>query len=443
MAQVIEMPKLSDTMAVGTVVKWHKTKGDTVSNGDILAEIETDKATMELENFDEGILLDIIVGEGNEAPIGSPLAIVGNQGEDISSLIPSESIKSEPTSDEKHQEIEIEPTEEKTLPGESSPEKLNLQNVRPEQDISGKKENERIIASPLAKKIAADKNIDLSTITGSGPRGRVTKIDLEQHIGQVGDGPLSDSKQMYNDIEDSTGILSDKVIPITKMRSVIASRLLESKTTIPHFYLQKEINAKPLHLTRAAMNKKLAITQGHSNSSELKITVNDLILKACAETIKWHPQINTSWEKNEIKYYKSINLAFGVAIEDGLLTPVIRGANALSLRALSIEAKALIAKARNKKLMPDEMTGSTFTVTNLGMFGVDFFSGIINPPNAAILSVGASVDKAVIGPCGNVIAGQTMMLGLSCDHRLVDGAVAANFLKSLAENLENPANMFI
>ena len=187
----------------------------------------------------------------------------------------------------------------------------------------------------------------------------------------------------------------------------------------------------------------MAKVQKLTNSASLKISVNDLILKACAETIKWHPEINTSWDTDKIKFHKDVNLAFGVAIEDGLLTPVIRKANTLSLSSISTAAKELISKARNKKLMPDEMAGSTFTVTNLGMYGVDFFSGIINPPNAAILSVGASRKKAVVGPNGEVTAGETMMLGLSCDHRLVDGAIAANFLQSLAENLENPSSMLV
>lgn len=443
MAQVIEMPKLSDTMAVGTVVKWHKTKGDTVSNGDILAEIETDKATMELENFDEGVLLDIIVEEGHEAPIGSPLAIVGDQNEDISSLIPSENIKDEITPVEKNKEIKIESSEEKLLSPEVSSSESSLQDIIAEPNILNKNDNERVLASPLAKKIALENNITLSTIKGSGPRGRIIKKDLVKPVESTDETTLSAAQPIASYSESSVGILSEKMIPVSNMRKVIASRLLESKTTIPHFYLQKEINAQSIRLARSAINEKLARIQEYTDSQPLKITVNDLILKACAETIKWHPQINTSWEIEEIKYHKDVNLAFGVAIDDGLLTPVIRKADTLSLSSLSGEAKELIEKARTKKLMPEEMIGSTFTVTNLGMFGVDFFNGIINPPNAAILSVGASRKKAVIGPEGNIIAGETMMLGLTCDHRLVDGAVAASFLKSLAENLENPSSMLV
>ena len=227
------------------------------------------------------------------------------------------------------------------------------------------------------------------------------------------------------------------------MRSVIASRLLESKTTIPHFYLQKEINAQPLRLAREAINNKLVERSSGEGQQAPRISINDLVLKACAETIKWHPSINTSWEAKNIQFHGSVNLAFGVAIEDGLLTPVVNQAEKLSLIELSAQAKTLINKARARKLLPDEMLGSTFTVTNLGMFGIDFFSGIINPPNAAILSVGASSQKPVAGTSNNIVMGETMMLGLSCDHRLVDGAIAAKFLQSLSENLENPSSMLV
>jgi pyruvate dehydrogenase E2 component (dihydrolipoamide acetyltransferase) len=438
MALVIEMPKLSDTMAVGTVVKWHKTIGEAVANGDILAEIETDKATMELENFEDGVLLDIFVEEGHEAPIGTPLAVVGNQGEDITSLIPAVDLASKDV----HIENKLEEVVESKIEPTAAPKDDLLDSESPSRQETNidQKPTDRLLVSPLAKKIAEEKNIDLASIKGSGPRGRITKKDLENQNQSTSPLPIDTSADLEN---NSSGILSEKSIPLSKMRSVIATRLLDSKTTIPHFYLQKEINAQSIKHARLSINEKLAKVQKLTNSASLKISVNDLILKACAETIKWHPEINTSWDTDKIKFHKDVNLAFGVAIEDGLLTPVIRKANTLSLRSISTAAKELISKARNKKLMPDEMAGSTFTVTNLGMYGVDFFSGIINPPNAAILSVGASRKKAVVGPNGEVTAGETMMLGLSCDHRLVDGAIAANFLQSLAENLENPSSMLV
>ena len=443
MAQLIEMPKLSDTMTVGTVVKWHKNKGDPVSNGDILAEIETDKATMELENFEDGILLEIFVEAGLEAAIGSPLAVVGEAGEDISSLIPKddpEPVASEESSDEKETPTGVgKPSSEEEIAHEEVDHQLQVASADPIISNSG---SSRVVASPLAKKIALEKNIDLSNIAGSGPHGRIIKKDLDKE--NLKD--VISSKPNLEPIKHShisTGILEQKRIPVSKMRSVIASRLLESKTTIPHFYLQKEINAQPLRLAREAINNKLVERSSGEGQQAPRISINDLVLKACAETIKWHPSINTSWEDKNIQFHGSVNLAFGVAIEDGLLTPVVNQAEKLSLIELSAQAKTLINKARARKLLPDEMLGSTFTVTNLGMFGIDFFSGIINPPNAAILSVGASSQKPVAGTSNNIVMGETMMLGLSCDHRLVDGAIAAKFLQSLSENLENPSSMLV
>ena len=443
MAQLIEMPKLSDTMTVGTVVKWHKNKGDPVSNGDILAEIETDKATMELENFEDGILLEIFVEAGLEAAIGSPLAVVGEAGEDISSLIPKddpEPVASEESSDEKETPTGVsKPSSEEEIAHEEVDHQLQVASADPIISNSG---SSRVVASPLAKKIALEKNIDLSNIAGSGPHGRIIKKDLDKE--NLKD--VISSKPNLEPIKHShisTGILEQKRIPVSKMRSVIASRLLESKTTIPHFYLQKEINAQPLRLAREAINNKVVERSSGEGQQAPRISINDLVLKACAETIKWHPSINTSWEDKNIQFHGSVNLAFGVAIEDGLLTPVVNQAEKLSLIELSAQAKTLINKARARKLLPDEMLGSTFTVTNLGMFGIDFFSGIINPPNAAILSVGASSQKPVAGTSNNIVMGETMMLGLSCDHRLVDGAIAAKFLQSLSENLENPSSMLV
>ncbi len=445
MAQLIEMPKLSDTMTVGTVVKWHKNKGDPVSNGDILAEIETDKATMELENFEDGILLEIFVEAGLEAAIGNPLAVVGEAGEDIFSLIPKEDPKpvaSEKSSNEKEtpsEEIDLELSSDEEIANEEVDHQPQVASVDPIVSSSG---SSRVVASPLAKKIALEKNIDLSNIVGSGPHGRIIKKDLdEENLKDV-----INSKPNLEPIKNShisAGILEQKRIPVSKMRSVIASRLLESKTTIPHFYLQKEINAQPLRLAREAINNKLFERSSGEGQQAPKISINDLVLKACAETIKWHPSINTSWEDKNIQFHESVNLAFGVAIDDGLLTPVVNHAEKLSLIEISAQAKTLINKARSRKLLPDEMLGSTFTVTNLGMFGIDFFSGIINPPNAAILSVGASSQKPVAGTSNNIVMGETMMLGLSCDHRLVDGAIAAKFLQSLSENLENPSSMLV
>ena len=442
MATIIEMPKLSDTMSVGTLVQWHKKVGDVVTNGDILAEVETDKATMELENFDDGTLLEIFVQAGDEVPIGSPLAAIGDAGEKVEiPVVPKTEITETKKDIVGTEKPEVNVGKEEALsPGKAeSAEIAEVKKDLPKDTLSDK----RMRVSPLAKKIAQEQSIDLNKITGSGPHGRITKADVLKTSKVTGDietistPPSPEPRIIDTSTQDS---LKDKTIPVSKMRSIIAKRLLESKNTIPHFYLQKEINALPLKNARAAINLKLAQL---SKENVTKISINDLILKACAETIKLVPEINSSWGENEIKYHGGVHLAFGVAVEDGLVTPVVRNADQLSLEGLSIEAKGLISKARTKKLMPDEMSGSTFTVSNLGMFGIDFFSGIINPPNAAILSIGASVKKPVVDATGNIQAGETMILGLSCDHRLVDGAIGANFLKFLAETLENPASMLI
>lgn len=435
------MPKLSDTMSVGTLVKWHKKAGDLVKNGDILAEVETDKATMELENFDDGTLLEIFVGEGDEVPIGSPLAAVGEPGEEVSAPTKPADKPVEENAEKK----EISPQVEEITESDPVPER---QTAQPQSEVSlpDGADSGRILISPLAKKMAGELNLNLNDIKGTGPNGRITKKDIlsistepstEKEVSISENIPAAEPKKDRPPYPTSH---EDRLIPVSKMRSIIAQRLLESKNTIPHFYLQKEINATPLKEARIALNIKLA---NRNPNSPTKLTLNDVILKACAETISLVPEINSSWEGKEIRLHGGIHLAFGVAVEDGLLTPVVRNADQLGLEELSNEAKSLITKSRTKKISPDEMSGSTFTVTNLGMFGIDFFSGIINPPNAAILSVGAIVKKPIFDSLGNIKAGETMMLGLSCDHRLVDGAMGAQFLKLLAETLENPASMLV
>ena len=453
MAITIEMPKLSDTMSVGTVVKWHKNVGEQVSNGDTLAEIETDKATMELENFDHGVLLKILVNEGEEAPIGSPLALVGEEGEEISetneavsanenqiAVLPEDS-EDQPNAEEKeHQETLIQTEEDiPTLPVESDLEINKGDNLEPS--------TERIFVSPLARKIASEKNIDLSKVVGSGPSGRIIKKDIlgtepETKTVPIKTEPSANKTEApTSSMSQPSGLLVSKSVPLSGMRSVIARRLSESKSTIPHFYLQREINIDSLLEARIAINLNSEKQAKLSNSEFLKISVNDLILKACAESLKWHPEINSSWGQDEIIFHEKVELAFGVAVDGGLLTPIIREADRLSLSEISREAKSLISLARDKKLSPDAMSGSTFTVTNLGMFGIDFFSGIINPPNAAILSVGASIQKPIVDKNGQIVVGRTLTLGLSCDHRLVDGAMGASFLGTLSNNLENPSCM--
>jgi pyruvate dehydrogenase E2 component (dihydrolipoamide acetyltransferase) len=441
-------------MSVGTVVKWHKSVGETVSNGDTLAEIETDKATMELENFDDGVLLKILVNEGEEAPIGSPLAIVGEDGEVIpeteetvsandnqDTILPENSEDQINSEEKEHQETLVQTEEDiPTLPVESDLEKNKGDNLEPS--------TERIFVSPLARKIASEKSIDLSKIVGSGPSGRIIKQDVlgteaEAKAVQNKTEPTANKPEAPTSPSKPSGLLVSKSVPLSGMRSVIAKRLSESKSTIPHFYLQREINIDSLLEARIAINLNSEKQAKLSNSDYLKISVNDLILKACAESLKWHPEINSSWGQDEFIFHEKVELAFGVAVDGGLLTPIIREADSLSLSEISREAKSLIDLARSKKLSPDAMSGSTFTVTNLGMYGVDFFSGIINPPNAAILSVGSSIQKPIVDKHGKIVVGRTLTLGLSCDHRLVDGAMGASFLGTLSNNLENPSCMLV
>jgi len=426
MATIIEMPKLSDTMTVGTVVKWHKQVGDVVSNGDILAEIETDKATMELENFEDGTLLKILVAESEEADIGAPLAVVGELDEELPEIkMPKESeADAPPPPPEAPITPEVKSSSETPTPAKKSA------------------SDGRIRISPLAKKLAADKNLDVGLIPGSGPLGRITKEDVESFSNGGPTAPSVAPSVKVIPVGSVARRLEAKRIPVSNIRSIIAKRLLESKTTIPHFYLQREVNAQPLRLAREAINQKLA-SRSASPDQAVKVSMNDIILKACAEAILDVPEINSSWTESEIVFHENVELAFGVAVPDGLVTPVIRSSQNLNLLEISQAAKSLISKARNKKLSPDEMSGSTFTVTNLGMFGIDFFSGIINPPNAAILSVGASAKKPVVAPNGTIQAGETMILGLSCDHRLIDGALGAQFLDALTQTLENPSLMLV
>jgi pyruvate dehydrogenase E2 component (dihydrolipoamide acetyltransferase) len=434
MSTIIEMPKLSDTMTVGTVVKWYKSVGEKVENGDILAEIETDKATMELENFDDGTLLQLLAQEGDEVEIGKPLAIIGEDGEEIPDfgLSSPKEIQSEAETHSVHDESP-------DLGKAESPVAIKLPStLDKDNSLKQNDSSDRILASPLAKKMAREQGIDLSQIKGSGPRGRITKKDLSGDVNMVGPKDVLSFGSPTPPTSQHFSALHSKSVPVSKMRSVIAKRLLESKTTIPHFYLQKEINSEPLRKARASINRRL-----ESLSIASKVSINDIIIHACARAIPFVPEINTSWSEKDIIFHGDINLAFGVAVDDGLVTPVIMKADHLGLLDLSNEAKSLIEKSRNRKLTPAEMSGSTFTITNLGMYGIDFFSGIINPPNAAILAVGSSMAKPVITPDGSIQAGETMILGLSCDHRLIDGASGARFLQVLAELLENPASMLV
>jgi len=421
MAIYIEMPKLSDTMTEGTLVKWRKNEGDKVSTGDVLAEIETDKATMEMEVFDDGILHKQLIAEGGKAPIGGKIAIVLVKGE-------------APPADDGQS-----PEPKSAAPANAAP-AAAASGSKPAASAStaapahaSSESGARVKASPLAKKIAAEKGVDLSSLSGTGPGGRIVAKDVE---GAKSGGSVAPKAAASAPVAAAPAKEGDQRIPLSGMRRVIAERLLTSKTTIPHFYLNIEVDAAPLMKFRAQANAA-------SEASGVKFTVNDFVLKAVVAAAAKVPAVNASFAGDAIIQYGSINLSVAVAVEEGLVTPVIRDAQKKSLRDISEAVKDLAGRARNKKLKPEEYQGGTITVSNLGSYGIDSFSAIINPPQALIIAVGAIVKKPVVGPNDTIVAGQRMAIGLSADHRVVDGAVGAQYLAELRKLIENPALMLI
>jgi pyruvate dehydrogenase E2 component (dihydrolipoamide acetyltransferase) len=433
----IEMPKLSDTMTEGTLVRWIKKVGDNVEVGDVLAEVETDKATMEMEAFDEGVLAEIYVQDGNKVEVGQKLAILLGKGEKTDSGAP----KSVPEN-----KTELEKKENKTP---AAPPKETIDTEEPAR-TQGQHDSEsaptapmeaapsdRIKASPLAKKIAAQKGVDLGSLHGSGPGGRIVRDDVlaasksTPPRQEITPQPAAQKPPAFVPAPE------DKKIPLSGMRKTIAARLLESKTSIPHFYLQAEIDAEPLTSLRHAIN-----TAAESVGLG-KLTVNDFILKATAVAASRVPLANAAFSGDSIVQFANVQLACAVAVEEGLVTPVIREAQKKSISQISAAIKDLASRARSKKLKPEEYQGGTITVSNLGAYGVEQFYAIINPPQAVIVSVGTIVKKPVIDAEGQVVPGQRIILGVSCDHRIVDGAVGAQFLGELKKFLENPTLLLI
>jgi len=405
---VVTMPRLSDTMTDGTVATWLKQIGDQVEEGDILAEIETDKATMEFESFQEGTLLYVGLQEGETAPVDSVLAIIGPKGTDVADLAKNYS-KDNVVATAPKTEVKVEaPKEVKQVEAIATP----------------STSDGRIFASPLAKKIAKDKGINLSNLKGSGENGRIIKKDVENYtpVAQATSAvsaPVAVAGQEgFNDVKNS------------QMRKVIAKRLGESKFTAPHYYLNIEVNMDDAIASRKTINAL----------PDTRVSFNDLVVKASAMALKKHPQVNTSWEGNATRYHQHIHVGVAVAVEDGLLVPVLKFADQMSLTQIGGTVRDLAGKARDKKIAPNEMEGSTFTISNLGMFGIESFTSIINQPNSAILSVGAIVEKPVVKN-GQIVVGNTMKLTLACDHRTVDGATGAQFLQTLKEYIENPVTM--
>ena len=417
---VVTMPRLSDTMTEGTVAAWLKKVGEEVKEGDILAEIETDKATMEFESFNAGTLLFIGINEGQSAPVDSVLAIIGPAGTDITGI--AENYKSGGTSVEA-----------------VTPSAVEVAQQPATDDRHPTTENsDRIFASPLAKQIAKDKGINLSQIKGSGENGRITKSDVDNFTPSASTPQATVIPSAVEGTQPTTvvrpfvpaGETLTEVVKNSQMRKTIAIRLSESIFTAPHFYLTVEIRMDEAMKSRGAIN----------NIPDTKVSFNDMVIKACAMALKRHPKVNTQWQADAIIINHHVNIGVAVAVEDGLVVPVLPFTDQMSLTQIGSSVKDLAGKAKSKKLQPAEMEASTFTVSNLGMFGIQSFTSIINQPNSAILSVGAIEEKPVVRN-GQIVVGNTMMLTLACDHRTVDGATGAQFLQTLRQYLENPVTM--
>ena len=417
--EIVTMPRLSDTMEEGTVASWIKKVGDKVEEGDILAEIETDKATMEFESFYSGTLLHIGIQEGESAPVDAVLAVIGPQGTDVSAVL---SAGAQPAASGEPSKTSQPPT--------SEPAKETA--VAPVMETAG---GGRLIASPLARKMAEEKGIDLQEVSGTGDHGRIIKRDIENFTPRAKSLAAAEPEASKQSVAAAmpfvpAGEEMAEEVKNSQMRKVIARRLGESKFTAPHYYLTIEVDMEQAMASRSRINEL----------PDTKVSFNDMVVKACAMALKKHPQVNTSWNDDTTKYNRHIHVGVAVAVEDGLVVPVLKFTDQMSLTQIGVAVKDLAGRARNKKITPDEMEGSTFTVSNLGMFGIQEFTSIINQPNSAILSVGAIVEKPVVKN-GQIAVGHTMKITLAGDHRTVDGATGAHFLQTLRSFLEHPVTM--
>ncbi|MDP4709793.1 MAG: pyruvate dehydrogenase complex dihydrolipoamide acetyltransferase [Saprospiraceae bacterium] len=419
MAEVIRMPRMSDTMEEGNIIGWLKSEGDQVEAGETLAEVETDKATMELDSYTDGVLLHIAVKEGT-VPIDGIIAIIGQAGEDWKHLLEGGAQTAAPAPAAAPVAAEVTPA----TPAVAAP--------------SG---DTRVKASPLAKSIARQQGLDISSLIGSGDNGRVVKKDIEAALqgktpapqAVVQPAPVAPAEPAVVQpipVAESTGTFEDK--RVSQMRKVIAKRLSESKFGAPHFYLNVEIN----------MEKAIQMRQQVNAVAEVKISFNDFVIRAAAAALRQHPAINASWLGDAIRYHKQVNIGVAVAIDDGLIVPVIRNADIKTLSQINTEVKTMAGKARDRKLQPEEMQGNTFTISNLGMFGIESFTAIINPPDACIMAVGAIIEKPIVKD-GTITIGNMMKVTLSCDHRVVDGALGAQFLQTFKAILEDPIRLLV
>ena len=425
MAEIIRMPKMSDTMEEGVIASWLKKVGDEIKSGDILAEVETDKATMELESYDDGTLLHIGVKDGDSVPVDGIIAIIGEKGEDVNEIlkdVDSDSSEVEEIKEIKEESTPIEKVEE------IKDDNKEIVITEPTKIVSELKD-ERIKASPLAKKLANEKGIDISNISGSGDGGRIIRKDIENYknVSTSSNEPIKEITLPKIHSEESF-----EELPVTQMRKTISKRLAESKFSAPHFYLTMEVDMDNCIEGRKKINE----------SSDIKISFNDIILKACAVALRKHPMVNSSFLTDKIRINHHVHIGVAVAVDEGLLVPVVRFADNKSLSHISAEVKSLAKRAKEKQLQPSDWEGNTFTISNLGMFGISEFTAIINPNDSCILAVGGIKNTPVVKK-GEVVPGNIMKLTLSCDHRLVDGATGAAFLQTLKELIEDPIKILV
>ena len=476
MAIPIEMPKLSDTMEEGVLSAWLADEGEVVSSGDVIAQVETDKATMDVEVYDDGVLLKRVASEGEAVPLGALIAVLGEEDEDISGVLADydaggdgaageakasgadESEADEEEAPEGEAAAKADETDEAEAAGEAKAEASEKdreedgaasskeERARQKKGGAGAQGNGRVKASPLARRLAGEHGIELGSVEGSGPQGRIVKRDIEARVAE-GEKAAPQAVPAGGDGQPAYRTPAEvapgegqpyEAEPISQMRKTIARRLAESKYTAPHFYLTVDIDAAEMTRFRAELNE-LAERQERS-----RISLNDLITKACAAALKQHPQVNAAYleREGEIRHYHQVHVAVAVAVDEGLLTPVIRNADQKGLGQIAEETRALAEKARNRKLQPEEFEGSTFTTSNLGMFGIEEFTAIINPPNACILAIGAVREEPVVEG-GEIVVGQRMRVTLSCDHRVVDGATGAQFLSTVQAYLEEPLSLLL
>jgi pyruvate dehydrogenase E2 component (dihydrolipoamide acetyltransferase) len=440
MANQVVMPKLSPTMEEGQLARWLKKEGDKVSMGEPLAEIDTDKATMEMQALSNGVLRKILIKEGESAPLGQPIAIIGEADEDISELLKTataskpakaESSPEKPTESDAAPAVEAKPAEPEPARATAAP---NGDGHKPSAAPAG-----RVLISPIAARMASDAGIDFKTVQGSGPGGRIVKRDIETAISdrekapstKAGLGRLTLPRRGEKGVVHGPSAYRDE--PVNEMRRTIARRLVTSLGPIPHFFLTIEIDMERAADTRRSINELYP---------DLKLSINDLIIKVAAVSLIQHPQVNASFQDKTIRYYEHADIGVAVATENGLITPIVRAADAKSLNDIATEVRELAERARARKLKPEEYLGATFSVSNLGMFGIEEFTAVINPPEGAILAVGAMTPKAVVRD-GQVSVRQTMRVTLSCDHRVIDGATGARFLQTFKQIMENPLYLFL